>query len=349
MTPPSTNRVAVYHSNRDIRLGTQAMPVIGPGELLLQVHASGICGSDLMEWYRRPRAPTVLGHEVAGSVVAVGEGMDRFALGDRIVATHHVPCGVCRYCERGHETACDMLRHTAFDPGGFAEYVRLPAENVQRGALRLPSHVSDDAGAMVEPLGCVLRAQRRAGLTSGESVLVVGAGVSGSLHILAAKAKGASPVFATDIQPERRRFAARFGAERVFDAADDVARLVRDELGHGVDHAVVCTGAPAGIAQALASIDHGGTVCFFAPMGPGECYALPFDSVFWQRGVTLTSSYGAAPQDLGDALESIASGRLDVTRLITHRLPLGEIRSGFEMMIAGGDCLKIIIDPRLDA
>lgn len=349
MTLPQVNRVAVYHSNRDVRVGTRPTPVIGPGELLLEVHASGICGSDLMEWYRRPKAPTVLGHEVAGAVVAVGEGADGFTPGDRIVATHHVPCGECRYCRRGHETACDMLRHTAFDPGGFAAYIRLPAENVRRGALQLPAHVPDDVGSMVEPLGCVLRAQRKARVSRGESVLVIGTGVSGSLHLLAAKSKGASPVFATDVQPERRRFAERLGADHVFDAADDVARLIHAELGRGVDHVMVCTGAPAAVATALASVDHGGTVSFFAPMGPGECYPLPFDTVFWQRGVTLTSSYGAAPQDLRDALGLVASGELDVARLITHRLPLSEIQTGFEMMIAGGNCMKIIIDPRLDA
>lgn len=348
MAPRSTNRVAVYHSNRDIRLSTRPTPTLGPAELLLEVHASGICGSDLMEWYRQPRAPTVLGHEVAGRVIAVGVEVNGFAPDDRVVATHHVPCGVCRYCVRGRETVCDMLRRTGFDPGGFADYVRLPAENVTHGVLKLPSHVTDDAGSMVEPLGCVLRAQRKAALASGESVLIIGAGVSGSLHLLAARAKGASPVFVTDVQAARRGFAARLGADRVLDAADDVAQFIRADLGHGVDHAIVCTGAPAAIGAALAAVDQGGTVCFFAPMGPGECYPLPFDGVFWQRDVTLTSSYGSAPRDLRDALELISSGGADVRQLVTHRLPLSGVQSGFEMLLRGGDCLKIIVDPRLD-
>ena len=349
MAPRSTNRVAVYHSNRDIRLDARATPAIGPGELLLEVHASGICGSDLMEWYRKPRAPTVLGHEVAGRVVAAGEAVDGLKLGDRIVATHHVPCGVCRYCVRGHETVCDMLRRTAFDPGGFADYIRLQPENVQRGVLQLPAHVSDDAGAMVEPLACVLRAQRKAGIGRGESVLVIGAGVSGSLHVLAAKTRGASPVFVTDVQPERRNFAARLGADRVLDAAADVAHLIGAELGRGVDHVIVCTGAPAAIATSLAAVDQGVTVSFFAPMGPGECYPLPFDEVFWQRDVTLTSSYGGAPRDLREALALIANGQIDVGQLVTHRLRLSQVQAGFEMMLRGGECLKIMVDPRLDA
>jgi L-iditol 2-dehydrogenase len=349
MAFPPSNRTAVYYSNRDIRVQAAALPNIGPGELLFEVHASGICGSDVMEWYRRPRAPTVLGHEVAGLVVAVGEGVNAFRRGDRIVATHHVPCLECRYCLRGRETVCETLRRSCFDPGGFAAYVRLPAENVARGTLRLPSHVSDDAGSMVEPLACALRAQRKAGIGAGESVLIIGAGVSGSLHLLAARTRGATPIIVTDLQPERRTFAARLGADRVLDAAGDIAPQIRGELGRGVDHAIVCTGAPAAVASALGAVDPGGTVCFFAPMEPGECYPLPFNSVFWQREVTLTSSYGGAPRDLQEALDLIASGRTDVGQLVTDRLPLSQAQKGFEMMLRGGSCLKIILDPRLDA
>lgn len=348
MAPRSSNRVAVYHSNHDIRLRSQPTPAIGPGELLLEVHASGICGTDLMEWYRRPRAPTVLGHEVAGAVVAVGEGVRQVRPGDRIVATHHVPCLACRYCLRGHETACEMLRSTSFDPGGFAEYIRIPPVNVERGVLRLPPQVSDDAGSMVEPLGCVLRAQRKIGLRTGESVLLVGAGVSGSLHLLAAKAKGATPVFVTDIQPERRRFAEQLGADRVLDPAGDVPGRIRAELGRGADQVIISAGAAPAITIGLAAVDLGGTVCLFAPLGPDERYPLPFNQVFWQGDITLTSSYGSAPRDLEEALGLIAGGRCDLDRLVTHRLPLSQIQRGFEIMLKGGDSLKVIIDPRLD-
>lgn len=348
-SPPTRNRVAVYFSNRDIRLEMRPVPPLGPGEVLLRVHASGICGSDLMEWYRRPKAPTVLGHEVAGQIVAAGDRVRRFHVGDRVVATHHVPCLECRYCRSGRETTCEMFRQTNFDPGGFAEWVRLPAVNVERGTLKLPDHVSDDAGSLVEPLGCALRAQRKAGLGSGESVLIVGAGVSGSLHLLAAKARGMGPVFVSDIQPARRAMAARLGADHVYDAGAEVADEIRRELGHGVDCVIACTGARDAIALALEAADRGGTVIFFAPMGPEDTYPLPFNRVFWRHQVTLCSSYGAAPADLEQALHLIAGGGADIGRLVTHRLPLGEIQNGFEMMLQARDSLKIIIDPRLDA
>ncbi len=348
MAARTVNRVAVYYANHDIRLETRPTPEIGPGEVLLAVHASGICGSDLMEWYRRPRAPVVLGHEVAGRVVAAGAGVAAIAVGDRIVATHHVPCLACRYCLRGHETACEMLKQSGFDPGGFADYIRLPAPNVERGVLALPSQVSDEAGSMVEPLGCVLRAQRKAGLGPGDSVLIVGAGVSGSLHLLAARARGAGPVFVTDVRAARRDLAARLGADLVLDPAGDVAGRIRAELGRGVDCAIVCAASAAAGDTALAAADRGATVCFFAPLGPDQRYPLPFNRVFWQSDITLISSYGSAPQDLREALEAIAGRRVDVESLITHRLPLGQVQTGFHLMVEGRDALKVIIDPRLD-
>ncbi len=349
MAPRDGNRVAVYYSNHDLRLETRATPALGAGEVLLAVHASGICGSDLMEWYRRPRAPIVLGHEVAGSVAAVGDGVAEFTPGDRIVATHHVPCLSCRYCTRGHETACEMLRTTGFDPGGFADYIRIPAVNVQRGVLKVPAQVSDDAASMVEPLGCAVRAQRKMGVRAGDSVVILGAGVSGTLHLLAAHALGAGPVFVADIQPERRRLAARFGAEHVLDPAGDLGSAVREVLGRGADHVIVCAGQAAAVSAGLAAVNRGGTVCMFAPLQPQESYSLPFNEVFWQHDVTLTSSYGSAPRDLHAALELIAGGRCDVERLVTHRLPLGRIQEGFALMLGGRDSLKVIVDPRLDA
>ncbi|MGH7274539.1 MAG: alcohol dehydrogenase catalytic domain-containing protein, partial [Nitrospiria bacterium] len=155
-------RVAMYYSNRDVRVEEMPRPEFGPGELLVRVNASGICGSDLMEWYRADRVPLVLGHEIAGEVVAVGEGVERYKVGDRISACHHVPCNTCHYCLKGHPTVCETLRKTHFYPGGFAEYIRLPAINVDRGVYRLPEEVSFEEATFIEPLACVLRGQQLA-------------------------------------------------------------------------------------------------------------------------------------------------------------------------------------------
>ena len=167
-------RVAMYYNNRDVRLEEMAVPEVSPGELLVRVEASGICGSDVMEWYRAARAPMVLGHEVAGQVAEVGDGVERFREGDRVVVTHHVPCNVCHYCLNGHHTVCDTLRETSFDPGGFSEYLRVPAINVDRGVFKIPDGLSFDEASFAEPLACVLRGQQRANVRAGQSVYRTG-------------------------------------------------------------------------------------------------------------------------------------------------------------------------------
>lgn len=346
---PDLQRVAVYYSNQDIRIEPRPLPSPGPGEILIRVHASGICGSDVMEWYRKPQAPRVLGHEVSGTVVAVGSAHVPFRAGDRVMVTHHVPCMVCRFCQTGRHTHCEFLHRTSFDPGGFAEYIRVPAPNVIRGTLPIPDSVSDESASMVEPLGCVIRAQRKIRLNPGQTVLILGSGISGLLHLLAARAQGAGPLFVTDIVPFRLETALKLGADAAYLANDEPVRKIREFLGRGVDVAIVCTGALPAINQALDAIDPGGTVLFFAPTNPEDSLNLPFNRTFWQNGITLTSSYGASLQDLQSALDLITWKRIDPSPLITHRLPLSKILDGFQFMIQVRDSLKIIIDPRLDS
>ncbi|HID29320.1 MAG TPA: alcohol dehydrogenase, partial [Desulfobacterales bacterium] len=221
-------RVLMYYSNKDVHLEEIPVPKIGPRELLLKVIASGICGSDVMEWYRRDKVPLVLGHETAGEVVEVGEGIERFSLGDRVVATHHVPCNTCHYCLNGHHTVCEtLLRGTHFEPGGFAEYVRIPAINVDRGVFHIPGGVSYEEASFMEPLACVLRGQRNAGLKPGQSVLVMGAGISGLLHVSVARALGAGLVVAADTISFRLKKAEEMGAHLCLNADDDLIRALR--------------------------------------------------------------------------------------------------------------------------
>ena len=243
-------RAAMYYSNSDVRLVDLPKPAIGPKECLVRVRASGICGSDVMEWYRKPKAPLVLGHEIAAEVVEVGADVHQVAVGDRVFVSHHVPCGECRYCKAGHETVCDTLRTTNFDPGGFAEFVRVPEINMARGLYRLPSEVSDDRAVFIEPLACVARGQRLVGVPSGGTVLVVGSGIAGLLHIRLARVLGAGRVIATDVVDYRKRAALRSGADVVIDGREDVPRQVKSaNRGRFADLVITCTGAPVAIAQ----------------------------------------------------------------------------------------------------
>ena len=339
-------RVAVYYNNRDIRLEERPRPEIGPGELLVRIEASGICGSDIMEWYRLPKAPIVLGHEVSGVVEEVGDGVEGFAVGDRVVTTHHVPCNTCRYCLTDRHSVCDTLKTTHFDPGGFSELVRLPAINVDRGTFKLPDQVSFEEASFVEPLACAVRALRIARLEPGQSVAVLGSGISGVLFIQLARALGAGPIIATDIDEHRLTEAGRFGADAALPADSDVAAGIREANdGRLAERVFVCTGALPAIKQALGCVDRGGTMMWYAPADPGVTFEFPLLEV-WANGTNLVHSYAGPPADMQTALDLIAARRVDVAGMVTHRLGLAETQQGFDMVIEGGDSLKVVVEPQ---
>lgn len=340
-------RVAMYYNNSDVRLEEMPTPKIGPGELLVRIEASGICGSDVMEWYRIKKAPLVLGHEIAGEIIEVGQGVERYKEGDRVSASHHVPCNTCHYCLSDRHTMCPTLRSTTFDPGGFAEYVRLPAINVDRGVYPLPDEVSYEEATFVEPLACVLRAQRIARLRPGQSVLVVGSGMTGLLQIHLARASGAGRIIATDISEYRLDAARRFGADDVIGAREDVPARVRDlNGGRLVDLVLVCTGAVSAINQALESVDMGGTVLLFAPTDPGITVPVSVTDLFFSGGVTLTSSYAGSPADHMTAVELIRAGDVGVSDMISHRLSLEEAGLGFKLVAEAKESMKVVIEPQ---
>ena len=339
-------RVAMYYNNRDVQLEEVSRPHIGPGEVLIEVKASGICGSDVMEWYRLPKAPRVLGHEIAGEIAEVGPGVSRYRVGDRVTASHHVPCNTCYYCLNGHHTSCDTLRSTSFHPGGFSEYVRLPAINVDRGLYRVSDDVSDEEATFTEPLACVLRAQQRTGFRPGQSVMVIGSGITGILHINLARALGARRVVATDIDAYRLQAAQRFGADAVVHAGDNVPNGLREANGGMLaDLVIVCAGAPPAIVQSFQCVVRGGTILFFAPTAPGTVIPFSINDVLWGNDVSITTSYAGSPADHITALELIRARRVQVREMITHRLGLAETGLGFQVVEKAQDSLKVIIEP----
>jgi len=340
-------RVAMYYSNQDVRLEEMSMPHIGPGEILMRVEASGICGTDLLEWYRLHKAPLVLGHEVAGVIAAVGEEVEKYKEGDRICAAHHVPCNECHYCLSGHHTVCDTLRRTNFDPGGFAEYLRLPSINVEQGIFPLPNEVSFEEATFVEPLACILRGQRLAHLQPGQSVLVIGSGIAGLLHIQLARASGAGYIIATDVVDYRLEAARKLGADVTVQAKEYTPTYLRRASdGRLADLVIICSGAASAIGQALESVERGGTVLFFASTEPGVRVPISVNDLFWRNEITLTSSYGGSPADYVAALELIRYGKIRVREMITHRLGLAETGLGFQLVAQAQDSLKVIIEPQ---
>ncbi len=338
-------RVAMYYSNQDVRIQEVPTPEIGNDEILLRVMASGICGSDVTEWYRLPKAPKVLGHEAAGIVEKVGKEVKGFRAGDRVFVSHHVPCNECRYCLRGHHTACQTLHMTNYDPGGFSEFIRVPRINVEKGTYKLPQSLSFDEGTFIEPLACVVRGQRLAGIRKDDTILVFGAGVSGLLYVKLAKLRGARRIVAVDVNQRRLELAKKFGAHNTIDARENVSERLRAINEGGLaDHVIVCTGATQAALTALECVDKGGTTLFFAVPPPATKIPVPINQ-FWRNEITIKTSYGAAPSDLEEALKILSEKEVEVEDLITHRLSLDEAPEGFRLVAEAGKSLKVIIEP----
>ncbi len=341
-----TMRAAVYYRNADVRIEEMPVPRIGPGELLVRIESSGICGSDVMEWYRLAKAPLVLGHEIAGTITEAGRGVKRFKPGDRVTVAHHVPCNTCRHCLAGKHSLCDTLRSTNFDPGGFCEYLRVPQINVDRGTFILPDELSFDEGTFVEPLACVLRGLRVARFEPGMSSLVLGAGISGLLFVKSLAALGAGHIAATDVNGFRLNVAKRFGADAVIEAKDASPQRLRESNGSRLfDLVVTAAGAPGVVEQAFHSVDRGGTVLLFAPLEPGTTAAMPCWEI-WRDQATIVSTYAGPPVDTELAIEMLRAGRVEVDDMITHRLPLAETAKGFRLVAEGKKSIKVIVRPQ---
>ena len=348
-------KIARYYSNNDVRLDEMPKPSIGPGELLVKVKKSGICGSDVLEYYRFAKMKKlgvdslILGHEIAGDIVEVGTGVKGYKIGDRVFVSHHVPCFNCYDCDHGHHTACDLLHNTNFDPGGFSEFVRIPHINLEkRGVFVLDDSVSYEQGVFIEPLGCVCRAQRLINVRKGLTVLILGSGVSGILHAQLAKLRGVKKVFATDISDYRLNVISKFGADKTLHASEDIpSKLLELNDNRLADIVIVCTGALSAAKQALKCVAVGGKILFFAVPGPGVNLEVPIND-YWRNEITITTSYGAAPDDLQESYVWILSKKINVADLITHRFPLNRAGEAFKVVTEASESLKVIIEPTIE-
>ena len=340
--------VAVYYNNNDVRIRDVPKPEIGDDEILVKVMASGICGSDVTEWYRVPKAPRILGHEATGVIEEVGGKVAGLKVGDRVFVSHHVPCNKCRYCLRGNHTACETLHTTNYFPGGFAQYIRVPRINVESGVYKLPVGLSFAEGTFIEPLACVVRGQRLAGVRKDDVLLVIGSGVSGILHVQLAKRNGVRRVVVADINRYRLELAEKFGADFTIDAKGDLSEKLKEVNGGRLaDKVVVCTGAEQAALAALDCVDKGGLILFFAVPEPSVRVPLPINQ-FWRNEITVKTSYGAAPNDLAESLGILAEGKLNVKGMITHKLSLLQAAEGFRLMAEAGESLKVILEPNRD-
>lgn len=335
-------RAAVFLGDGRIAPGQWPRPSAGPRELLLRVRGCGLCGSDIAKIVAPDtRGPAVFGHEIVGDVVEAGDGVAGFAAGDRVVAAHHVPCGDCHYCRRGSESMCRAFKTSNVDPGGFAEYVRVPPANVRHATFRIPDHLTDEEASFVEPLACCVRAVGRAGVELGDTAVVVGLGSIGCLFIQLLRRAGAT-VIGTDPLFERTARARALGARAAGDpeAAATAVRQVSE--GRGADHVVLTGGGADVLPWAVEVARDGGVLHCFAG-GPGEVLPIALGTLY-HRELTVMSHYSSSSATLSRAFWLLAAGKVEVDGLITHRVPLERLAEGVELM-RRREALKVYVTP----
>ena len=340
-------KVARTLSFNETRVEEAPVPSLQPGDALVRVEACGLCGSDATPWYVEKKAPTVLGHEPAGVVVETAAGCP-LEVGQRVFFHHHVSCGECHYCQRGFETCCALFKTSHLEPGGFAELVRVPAENVLRDTYVLPDAVDYDAATFIEPMACSLRAVDKLRIQAGESVLIVGLGAMGLMNAALAKERGAGLVIGSELNPARREIDPCWGVDLALDplAADFDERLKGVTGGRGPDHVIVGPSSEAAILQACQLVAPGGTVCLFSPVAPEQEIVLPLNRFYFGE-ITLVSSYSCAAKETREALELIEAERVPVAKLISHRLTLAEVGEGIlKTKEAGAGWSRAVVYPQ---
>jgi L-iditol 2-dehydrogenase len=316
-------------------------PDAGAGELLLRLRGCGLCGSDIAKVAAAPARALVLGHELVGDVVQVGPGVDRFRIGERVVAAHHVPCGQCHYCRRGSPSMCRAFKTSNLDPGGFAEYVRVPRPNVDHATFRIPAHVDDETASFVEPLACALRAVRRAPIEPGDTVGVIGLGSIGCLFVQLARRAGAR-VAGVDPLPARRALAERLGADAAEppDTAGGAIGVMSE--GRGADQVIVTGGGVDVLPWAVEHLRDGGTVHYFAGGAGG---ALPVAlTELYHRELTVTTTYSSSPADLAEAFRLIVAGEIAVAPLVSQRVGLDGLAEALDR-VRRLETLKVFVTP----
>jgi L-iditol 2-dehydrogenase len=337
-------RVAVYYGPNDIRIEESPTPEIGDYEVLVKMKACGVCGSDLMDWYLKPRVPLVLGHEPTGVIAKKGKKVKEVNLGDRVFVHHHVACMTCHYCLKGDYTLCEQFHKSNIVPGGFAEYFKVPSSNLRFDTLKIPEHVSFEEATLIEPVGCCARALNKCSIKMGDSVAVIGAGTTGLIHTALSKIYGASTTVVSDFIDFRLDLARKFGADTVVNPEkEDLAGVVRSVTeGTGVDLAVVTAPSLEAYQVGFDVCRRGGKICVFAPTNPAAQLRISPKELFFSE-TQLVPSYSTSHVETRVALHLIESGRIRVRELITHRFKLEDAAKAFKTALETIESLKVII------
>lgn len=347
-------RAAVYRGVNDVRVETVPVPEIGPGEVLLRIGVCGVCGTDLKKIHTGSHTPPrIFGHEMAGTIAAVGAGVTRWRPGDRVMAFHHIPCGHCYYCRKKTFAQCETYKHVGctagFTPagGGFAEYIRVMDWIVERGLVRIPGDVPLDQAAWIEPVNTCFKAVRNLKLAADETVLVMGQGPIGILLAALAQREGAT-VYTSDLYASRHNYARRFGLTHFIDASQqDAGEVLRQATdGRGADVVIVAVAGNGLIRPAMAAARPGGRVLLFAATQHGEAVIDP--AAVCMDEITLLGSYSSSADIQDEAAKLVLDGYrngFDLTTLISHRFPLEQAAEGVAFAsVPKPDSMKVMIE-----
>lgn len=337
-------KAAAYYSQQDIRIEETPTPEIGEDEVLVEMKACGICGSDLMDWYLKRRAPLVLGHEPTGIITEAGSKVKQFNVGDRVFVHHHVACLTCHYCKHGDYTLCKQFHETHIDPGGLAEYFRVPAPNLQIDTLEIPETLSFEEATLIEPVGCCIRAFNKSSIQPEDTVVIIGAGATGIIHTVLSKIFGASKTIVSDLIDYRLQMARKFGADVIVNPKNENLKAVvnAETDGIGADLVVVTAPSLEAYKSGLSICRKGGKLCVFAPTSPEKYLQINPKELFFSE-IQIIPSYSTSHLETRKALELMKTGRLKVKQLITHRFRLADAAKAFKTALEVKESLKVIV------
>lgn len=340
-------KVAAFYDKENIRCEDRPIPSIGEDEVLIKMHACGLCGTDIHKVLDQKVPPqTVLGHEVSGEIIKVGGKVEDYQVGDRVFVAHHVPCFTCHYCKRGSYSLCDQFKQTNLDPGGFSEYIRVPALHVRHTMGRLPDGMSYEEGALVEPIACCLHGFELIDTQPGDTVFIMGAGQIGLLQIQIVKHLLASKIIVSDINPYRLEKSIEFGADEAINSQNEevVKKVMELTNGKGADIVIISAGIQSLLPQAMECVARGGTVLVFAPFKDTDI-AIPA-SRFFNDEIKVIGSYSSNPYNYESAIQMLRNKVFDVENMITHRFPLSELDKAIECAHNPSEkVLKVLIKP----
>lgn len=337
-------KVARLYSFSDIRIEDMPSPEVGPGDILLRTRASGICSGDVMPWYIERKAPLVPGHEPCGEIAAVGREVREFRPGDRLFVHHHAPCLVCRFCRRKDYVQCPSWKESRIFPGGIAEYILVPSIEFRNDTVTLSDDLNFEDGTLIEPTACVVKSFRKARVKPGDTVLVIGLGVMGMIHLLLAREYGAGKVIGADRVKYRLDRALQLGADCALDVSrGELLNLLREATdGNMAELVVVGPNSADAMMQGLRCVRPGGQVLFFTPARPGETLTVDPNQIYF-HDVSILTSYSCGPDEILEAYGFIRRRIVTAEKLVTHRFPIHHTAEAFRLTAEAGDSLKAVI------